>query len=302
MTRVAALALAALLALTLLLPVAAADHAYSHRYIIYGRVVDANGDPVRALTVNIATRDFEPEGQCGTQPGTDTDAFGVTRTEPQTNDYGEFIFCYHTHALPRALPGSATVSIPEANYTQEVTFDPYFREMFLPIQLPDVQAGANKDVQAVNYTVLGRLWRPTTGDTTLESIRVYGLAVANQNVVVTLALDDGTKVVKNATTNNYGDFSLRFPVNGRPTGGTVTIQAGDYSESKPVDAKMGVTSFKSTLPKQTDPFVRTALIGLGVVVGLGVIGGAGWYGYKRVATKREIEQVRARSTRKRANR
>ena len=166
----------------------AADHAYSHRYIIYGRVVDANGDPVPNLTVDLGTHDFHPEGPCSSsQPGIATDAFGETVTHPLTNEFGEFIFCYHTHEMSRALPGGAVVAIRELNYTKEIDFDPYFRQQFVGIELPTVQPGANKEIQAVNYTVMGRMWESRTSETILEGNRVFGLTISHTAMTVTLS-------------------------------------------------------------------------------------------------------------------
>src|ERR1700752_1037177 len=107
MPRIGFGAKAGLLALLLfagmtLLPVAAADHSYSHRYIIYGRVLDANHDPVQGVTVNVGYDSvFQGtlEGACANQPGTETEAFGRTQNIPVTNAWGEFMVCFHKHGM-----------------------------------------------------------------------------------------------------------------------------------------------------------------------------------------------------------
>ena len=86
------------------------------------------------------------------------------------------------------------------------------------------------------------------------------------------------------------------------TAGSVTVEVNGYKETHAIDAKMGVTALKTTVPKGFDPFVRNVLIGLGVIAGLGVVGGGGWYAIRKMSAKRDADEARARSTRKRANR
>lgn len=290
-----------LVIVTLLLPLAVADHAYSHRYVIYGRVVDANGDPVPGLTVNIERHNFgNYEGTCADQPGTETEAFGRTQTIPVTNQYGEFMYCYHGHQIPRVDPPTATISVANTNFTKDVTFDANFRESFVAIQLPQVMDSANKQILDTSYTVLGRIWRP--GDATLEGVSVYGLTVVQTPVNVTLTLPDGTKEKMNTSTNNYGDFAVRIPTSSRVMGGTVSYDIPDGHFEAPVNGKLGITTFQTTLPKIVDPFVRNALITLGAVAVVAVGGVFGYRVVRRTAEKRDEARVRATSTRKRAQR
>lgn len=308
-----ALALALLVGVSYLAPLAMADHAYSHRYIIFGRVSDANGDPVPNLTVNLNYFDFKPETPCGYQPGTQTEAFGRTENTPPwdgvsqpvrafTNQFGEFIFCFHTHPLSRTLPGSGRLEIPEAdNFARDITFDANTRQQFVDLQLPTARDDANKLVNSAYYTVYGRLWRPDSSDPQVEGIRVFGKTLNQVPVNVTLTLDNGTVIERTAHTNNYGDFSIRLNLTAKPAGGKVKITAEGESFEAAISDKSSVTAFRAQFAKQSDPFLQTAGIVVGVIVALGAVVGGGIYGYRKMSTRREEERIRAKSQRKRAN-
>lgn len=308
----APLVVALLVLVTMLAPLAAADHAYSHRYIVFGRVVDANGDPVPNVTLSLRYHEFTPESQCGTQPGTETESYGTTQNNPPwifpqqpvlayTDSYGQFIFCFHTHQMSRTLPGGATVVVQGHNITKEITFDALTRNQFLGIELPTVEPTASKEARDTSVLVYGRLWRPESGEPFVENIRVFGHTLNHVNVSVTLTLPDGSKLQRNATTNNYGDFAVRVNTTARVSSGTVEIQAENQTFTQALDGKLGVAAFRAEFPKKADPFVRNLLIALGVVAGVAVVGGGGWWGYRRMQAAREEKLVRERSQRKRAN-
>lgn len=284
---------------TTLLPLAASDHAYSHRYIIYGRVVDANGDPVPALNVRLGFEDVTGiEGNCANQPGTETEAFGRTETRQVTNEHGEFIFCTHVHSLARSIPGNSILSVEGINVTTEI--DVYYRTSYVVVKLPDVRENANKNVRDTTYTVLGRLWRETSSDR-VEGIRVFGETVDNVPVNITLNYD-GKTVTLNTTTNNYGDFAVRVPVESRPTSGTVLVEAVGETHSAPIDPATGASQIKIETEKARSPLLtgNTLWVIVGIAAAVGIIG-LSWYAFRRVAAQREEAHVRATAQRKRAN-
>lgn len=290
----------ALLASSLLLPLAASDHAYSHRYIIYGRVIDANGNPVPGLTVNFGLKDLETEGPCANQPGTETEAFGRTEDKRVTNPWGEFMFCRHVHSMSRAIPGTAVLLIPEANnFSKEVELDPYYRVSFVSLQLPDVRPDATTEVK--DYTVLGRLWTEGDAKTHVEGIRVFGETYNNGPVNVTLEVPGQEPIHANTTTNNYGDFAIRIPVTAKPSGGFVTIEANGHTYREAVDPTVGTTAFKVELPGSSF-FSGTVLYAtLGIAAAAVIVVGA-FVLFRRAAARREEEAIRSRSERRRANR
>lgn len=271
-------ALAALLASLVLaaLPLAAADHAYSHRYIVYGRVVDAENDPVPGLTVDLGYKPpFEPEGPCGNQPGTETQAFGPTRNQPVTNQFGEFIFCFHTHGLSRGTPGTAIVKIESNNVQKDVVFDGFMRYSFVPIKLESVMPTANKTANDQFYTIMGRAWEASDSELKIEGIGVWGDTLHNKDFNLTVEIDGRPTETIAGTTNNYGDFSVRIPVESRPTGGKVTLHMEGVEFKSPtasIDPEFGVTHIRGQVGDLKTSNVPgapiVALLGLVVVAAI----------------------------------
>ncbi|HWH08713.1 MAG TPA: hypothetical protein VNX21_05895 [Candidatus Thermoplasmatota archaeon] len=296
------LLLVVLVAAVALTPLALADHAYSHRYVVYGRVVDADGNPVQGVLVNLGYRQFQAEGPCAQQPGTGTDAWERTETRPQTNQLGEFLFCFHAHDINRVEPPFGVLTIEEHNYTTEFRFDPYTRTSFVPIKLDTVVEGANAEALETTYTVQGRLWEPAGERVSVERVGVFGHTVDRAPVNITIRFADGQEITTNTTTNNYGDFALRVPIQSRPTGGEVTIEANGQTFRGDVDPTFGITFIRGEFAEPKSDLAKNALIAAGVLLGLAVVGGGGWYAWRRTAERRELQEARLTSTRKRARR
>ena len=301
--RVALVALA-LLAVVGLSPLASADHAFSHRYIVYGKVVDANGNPVPNVFVNMGydPKQFTPEGQCTTsQPGMSTQAFGLTVTNPTTNAHGEFMYCYHQHAISKALPGSYYLRINDAanniSFDKNYDFDPLFRVDYAIIKLDKVIPSAKPDVS--NYTIAGRFFEPTGSLVYVEGNPVYGYTSNNQPVNVTFVHDGVTENFATYT-DNYGDFAYRIPTNATVTSGTISVEASGVTKTFSVDPKVAYSGVKVEVPKPADPFLKGALIVLGIVVLVAVVVGVGMVGYRRMSVRREEAEIRAGATRKRS--
>lgn len=291
----------ALFAITALAPMAEADHTYSHRYVVFGRVVDAAGNPVQGLGTNLGYRDFQPEGACANQPNTETEAFGVTRTTPVTNEYGEFIFCFHAHRMSDQLEGHGIIDIAELQLTHEFEFDAHTRHSFVFIQLNETHPRANPTILDESYTIMGNVWRETSKDTYLDGVKVYGLTIDNAPVNITFTYNGNEPIRLNATTNAYGNFAIRVPVTERPTSGTVTIEVANETVTHPIDGTYGVTAAKVTLERVSDPFLSKLLIGAGILAAVAVVGGGSWYGVRKMQARREEERARGASTRRRAN-
>lgn len=293
----------AFLAASVLLPVASADHAYSHRYIVFGRVVDAAGAPVPGVTVDLGYEEpFRPEGACANQPDTETAAKGPTRSTPITNEFGEFIFCFHTHSMSRTLPGTAILAVEGTEVGRRFEMDPYMRHSYEIVELPDTRANANADALTTTHTIEGTVWRATGGETFLENIRVQGVTIDQEPVNVTIEYNGRPPETFEAKTNNYGDFAIRVPIEGPITSGKVTLGVAGETRTFDLSPKYGVTSLKVELDEEANPFVQRFLIGLGLVVGLVVVGGASYFVNGRRKASREGRAVRERSTRKRSNR
>lgn len=296
-----------LLALSVAFPLAAADHSYSHRYVIYGRVVDAEGNPVPSLTLDLTAALFNPEGACRDTTGSDlnTDAYGPTVYDPVTDEFGDFTFCFHVHQLNRVEPGRGTIVIRDMPEMPAITveFNPYFRSQFVLIQLEEPSERANDDRVSGQYTVLGRLWREAASKTTtVEGIEVYGETLRQEPVEIEL-VDPSGNVVATATSqsNDYGDFAVRVPTDARFTEGTIRMAAAGENFTQPA-AQSGITFFEADFPAPpSDTLKNVLVVGGGILLAGAVIGG-GYYGIQKITERRELEQARANTTRKRANR
>lgn len=267
-----ALILVALLSLLVLAPLAIADHAYSHRLVIYGRVLDADGKPFPGLTVSATPQGLETEGACGNQPLTETDAFGPTQTRPVTNEHGEFTFCIHAHRISRAAPGNIELRIAAHEYTQTLPVDPFLRVHHAFVKLQDARAPAQAP-QLTDHTVFGRLWDPAQNDVNVENVPVYGTTIDRAPVNVTLTLANGTTLRTNTTTNNYGDFAVRFNLTDPAAVTRVSVDARDRTFEQDADASAGATFIRGEYGERPSGRDWTAIfvIAAVVIVGGGVI-------------------------------
>ncbi|HEX2022734.1 MAG TPA: hypothetical protein VHH36_08465, partial [Candidatus Thermoplasmatota archaeon] len=198
------------LLLTLLLPAAAADHAYSHRYVLFGRLVDADGAPMPNATIEIGfSEQVALSGACA-QPrdaSTDTEAFGVTQHRPRTDARGDFMACIHLHDLPgRGLRANLRRQGDDAGGIS-YPVDVEARQDVVTFRLPQALGGAPDGT----HTVAGRLWQRANRSVLIEGVTVAGDTVKDAEVTVALLAADGAALATDATrTNAYGDFATRL--------------------------------------------------------------------------------------------
>lgn len=300
--RLIALTLAWLTLAVAILPTAGADHAYTHRYVVFGRVVDADGNAVPGLRVQYRFEGLETEGECDPrQRETQTDAFGPTITDLVTSESGDFIICAHAHRMSRFEPGTLVVTIPEADVEERLPVDPYWRSVFLPVQLDEAHPQASGQPLESNYTVVGRAWRPT-GEVQLEGIRAWGRTIDQEPVTVMLEVPGQEPVRVKTTTNNYGDFAIRIPVESRLEAGTVRVEVAGETFTSDVSPALGISSVRAELPEPQDTTLRNVLIGLAAIGVFAAAGFFGWRVYNQAVQKRELSRLRESTTRKRANR
>lgn len=205
----------AVLALVLLAAPAVADHAYSHQYRVFGRVVDADGVPVSGAVVSLRfLKNAEPDERTLT-----TDCLG---------DYGYGVMDhFHVHELStvaeiRALvldPGNADRVLAE----ETVEADRNLRKTRLDWRLADAgtlepcpDAEARKASTAFVY---GRLWNATP-EHKLEGHLVWGetpgsCASTNrtapcQRVEVHVTTVAGARANATVWSNPYGDYFARL--------------------------------------------------------------------------------------------
>lgn len=201
-----------LLALALLAPLASADHVFSHRVYVVGRVVDAQGVPVAGAPVAVDFLGPRISGRC------------FDSKDEATGPQGDFEVCRHTHAVP---PGSrANVSIAGVNRTLEV--DPDLRVATLHLQLegpaPGTDLGGMREFNRT-YVVAGRHFTRLAEPVAVEAVRVNATPIPGNVTVRVLA---GGEELANATgvAGEHGEFRVDLPLGAVPAGAIVRVVSG----------------------------------------------------------------------------
>lgn len=258
---------------TLALPAVEADHAYSHRYVVYGRVVDANGLPVTSTQVEVgvdpAIRELI-EGLCDPrQRDTGTAAWDATVTQTETNAYGEFIYCFHAHNMPRST--DAKIRAKAGGVEVESDVDTQFRRSFVTITLPG-DNGTETTEFTSTYLVMGRAMFPSS-KRTVENVGVYGDTFQHEPVTVTYTTASGETVTEETITNSYGDFAVRLNVTSAMGAGKVTVDVAGESATQDANLQSRVSDFHI---EGTNPnLVKESLFKFGPLAVLVLIVGAG---------------------------
>jgi hypothetical protein len=214
------------LAALLLAPLALADHVYSHRFVFEGRVVDADGLPVPGRTLA-----FFAEGDDFLEPC----AEGL---QPTTDAHGDFRFCYHKHDLK----ASATVGVRVDGVTVRKPMDTGFRRTVVLFHDPNA-TGAAPPGWNDTFRLAGRVWR--TGPTTLEGVPVFGLALANVPVNVTLTTPDGGATSLQVVTDGHGDFDATLRLVNGAGASNVTVEVEALGKTLPV--RLDTTFHRNTV-------------------------------------------------------
>lgn len=226
------LALALLIAVAI--PSVAADHVYSHRYLIEGRLVGSDGAPLPGRDVAFVGENVSFSEACRD---------GGHRSI--TDENGDFRFCFHTHDLPP----NGRVGARSGDAGAMVALDPTVRRSTLTLRderAPGVEpAGWNE-----SYRVGGRVWR--VGPTELENVRVYGAAIAHVPVNLTVHTADGSETRFETETDAYGDFDLVVTTAADPSTVTLTVEALGVGQPAALDAASHRTSLTLFLPAETE--------------------------------------------------
>lgn len=213
-----------LVALLLAAPLAGAEHTYAHRFVLEGRVVDANGLPVpdRDVTFFAEGDSFVeacPEGHQAT-----------------TDAQGDFRFCFHKHELSaRTLVGARVDGVEVRK-----PMDTAFRRTLVILRDPNA-TGVAPPGWNETYRISGKVWRG--GAITLEGVPVYGLAIAEAPVNITLRTAAGESVL-NVTTDARGDFDATLRLVNGATARDVRVEVESMGQGVP--ARLDAVSHRST--------------------------------------------------------
>lgn len=235
--RTPALALLLLVA-PLLAPLAAAEgHVYSHRFVIEGRLVGADGLPLAGREIAFAADGAGFEEPCEGEP-----------VQNVTDEWGDFRFCFHEHALdPRTH-----VMVSYGNVTASKPMDTAFRRSIVLMREPN-ETGVAPEGWARTYRIAGKAWQ--AGVVELDGVRVFGRAVPDLPVNLTITGDDGENATYRTSTDAYGDFDFVVGIDAAP--GNVTARIEALGRSQPV--RLDPTFHRSTAPVFVPPEDRVVV-------------------------------------------
>lgn len=209
-----------LLLVLLLVPGAAAEHDYSHRMVVEGRVIAGDGLPVQDGVVRLEAPGDWFRHRCGG---------GVASHVTTTDASGDFSFCFHEHELPPGLVVNLTSG--EA-FASRVADDKLRRTVVL--LRDDAGSGTAPPAWDSTFRVEGRVWSP--GPTTVEGVRVAGDVLARQNVTVALAASDGRNSTFAWRTDAFGDYGafVRLKPDQRPEDVTMSVSVAGVTRETPM--------------------------------------------------------------------
>lgn len=229
---------AILLAALLLAPLALADHVYSHRLLIEGRLIGSDGHPLPGRVMRL-----DVEGERLTEPC----AEGHKQI---TDEWGDFWFCYHRHEVS---PG-ATVRVSSGNATQSLALDADLRRVVF--YLKDANATGTAPVNwETTFFLDGRVWE--RGPARLDGVNVSGLALAGERVNLTVlnVSAEGSRAGKyyDLPTNAFGDYAfvLRLRSEEAALRTLVRVTANDGTVEAPLDAQFHRLTLDLVFPMET---------------------------------------------------
>lgn len=198
-------AVLALVALLLAVPLAGADHVYSHRFVFEGRLVGADGTPLANRTV-----EFFATGDTFAEPCREG-------SRPVTDENGDFSFCFHKHGLD----ARTEVGVRSGNATVVKPMDTAFRKSVVTLVEPN-ETGVAPEGWDAAHLVAGRVWR--SGAQELEGVRVFGVTLARVPVNVTVTDGAGGRDTMQVVTDGFGDFRAPIRLVGGVDPANVTVE------------------------------------------------------------------------------
>lgn len=282
-TTISLAAIASAILASAVVPTALADHAYSHRYIVYGRVVDAEGVPMQGLDVAATIERQDVEGQCDTNK--------PPATQRVTNSLGEYFWCFHTHRMG----GSGIFTVGVENETVTDDLDTQLRKSRVDFRLGS-HLGRHGDAGKFNttYTLAVTAWEP--GATGVEGIQVEGTALRGRSLTATIEYNGGKEKTATATTNDYGDATFIFDLGEPLQSGAATVQSqrGEKA-SGPLDPTFHSSTVVLRYPG-APWYEDRGLLGGAIILGLALAAGVG-YGIYRLISARSAPRSKGRRAR-----
>jgi len=318
-----ALVALALLMLTTVPAHVLADHTYSHRYYVLGRVVDAEGFPVANVTIRVFMDSGTQTGSGGTE--TDVRAYrsdcmgrwgwNINTDMYRSRDNPQVIHSYlHIHE-PRT---SGSLKVEAVNATIQNTTDGYysgtstFRNVF---EATEVWASASPEVNPVlrqsvvnlqlnktlpenrcegaattfnsTYQVVGRLMQEVPRQPHEGGSYIVGQPITDVPVTATLTYNNGKTATGTANTNVDGDYNILLQLEEPLQQGTVRVEANGKTVEYPADTTFHTTGTGSELVAGRPWYDSKVFRFVAIIGGIAlVLGGFAWY-FQRGARAKE---------------
>ena len=201
-----------LLAALLLAPLAAADHTFSHRAYVVGRVLDVEGKPAPGLAVNVTFEGARATGRC------------FDSREERTGPMGDYEVCRHVHEIAP----NATVTVRVGGAERTVPVDHELRHAVASLQLPEPSPHVDVNGErafARSFVVTGRAFELLPRTTTEEGIPVDARPMGGE-VNVTLRAGGEVRAQASAKTDEHGRYVAELAVGELPPGAVVRAVLG----------------------------------------------------------------------------
>ena len=296
---------AAFLALALL-PTAQATHEWGHRYMMFGRVLDSEGNPAARIPVRITVETTLPTDPWMIVP-TDCNGLYYSLETSGNPSNGNGLEGGRMHIHNSAMPRNAdyTLSTDYGSKTGKIRSELKFSVVNLQLDTPVPAQAECADGSRLpwtdRYVVAGHVQR----DLGSERKDVQTLRIESQGVnlpeYVTVTLDTTNNGTVNQTIEigPYGDYFAFFENVSVAQGARVTTTHEGHTRTGQTDTKYRLTEINVVIDER--PGAKTLLI-LGGVVAVGAIGVGAFYAASALRRNIDTKRAIAGSTRKRANR
>lgn len=203
---------AVILLALLLIPLAGADHVFSHRLYVVGRIVDGEGLPAPGLAVNVTFEGVRASGRC------------YDGKPDVTGPRGDYEVCRHVHELP----ADARVVVRAGDAERVALIDQDLRHATASLQLAGPAPGRDITGErefARAFRVTGRSFALLAASENAEGVEVDASPLHTN---VTARLLDGERIVAegNTTPNEHGLYTVDLDVADLPQGAVVEVSNG----------------------------------------------------------------------------
>lgn len=211
-----------LLAALLLAPPALADHAFSHRVVVEGRILDSEGRPVPGARPEVTLEGATERGPC------------LEAQSPETGPTGDFLVCRHVHELN----GTVVATVRLGNATGRAAVDPLTRAAVVKVRLD--HASEARDLLGERHFrrvlhVEGRVFSQFDEPRDVDGVMVRATPRPNATVEARLLLSGSVLATAHGVTDGEGAYALDIDVADVPQGARVQVVADGDAATRPAD-------------------------------------------------------------------